>query len=131
VSALGLDDGLLRRLRDAGTRIVWRPERAVPRPRGRSPARWARLGDEEARVETVASAVRATVEVTAGPVGAVVLLLEADRRGPPTTLGSRNATARGPFPDGSIVAAWGTGDLPADARPTVRDLVELARYALS
>jgi hypothetical protein len=128
VSALGLDDGFLRRLRAAGEAIVWRPVRPAPRARGTF--RLARLGDEEARVEAREDASGATVEVDAGPVGAVVLLVEADRRGPPSSLGSRNGKRGSSFPDGSIVAAWGKARVTADARPTVRDLVELARYAL-
>jgi hypothetical protein len=128
MSDLALDAGLVRRLRDAGGGIVWR--NVGRRLRGGPVCRVARWREEEARVETRDGPQRATVEVTAGPVGAVVLLLEADRRGPPTALGSRNAGRAPSFPDGSIVALWGEGELPADATPTVRDLVELARYAL-
>jgi len=130
VSALGLDDGLLQRLRAAGAAIVWRPAPRASRARDLGTVRVARLGDEEARVETREGASGVTVEVGAGPVGAVVLLAEADRRGPPSSLGSRNGRRGSAFPDGSIVAAWGATGVPADARPTVRDLVELARYAL-
>jgi hypothetical protein len=130
VSGLGLDPGLERRLRTAGAAIVWRTATAGPRGRSRVSARVARLAEEEARVEVRESAAAATVEVAAGPVGAVVLLLEADRRGAPSSLGSRNGRPRSPFPLGSIVAAWGGPPVAADARPTVRDLVELARYAL-
>jgi hypothetical protein len=127
---LPLDAGLLERLREAGRRIAWRPARPRGRSRGATTVRLARLGDEEARVETREDSPGTTVEVTAGPVGAVVLLLEADRRGPPTELGSRNAGRAPAFPGGSIVVGWGTGPLRADSRPTVHDLVELARYAL-
>jgi len=130
VSALGLDDGLLIRLRTAGATIVWRPALPAPRARAGGAVRVARLGDEEAKVETREGASGATVEVDAGPVGAVVLLVEADHRGPPSSLGSRNGRRGSPFPDGSIVAAWGEAGVTADARPTLRDLVELARYAL-
>ena len=130
MSALGIDAGLLERLRAAGDRIAWRPA-GLSRGRRRVPgARIARLAEEEARVETVETAKGACVEVASGPVGAVVLLLEADRRGSPSRLGSRNAGRSPAFPDGSIVAVWGTAALSADATPTVRDLVELARYAL-
>jgi len=130
VSGLGLDEGLLRRLREAGGSIAWRSSGRAG-PRGRAPrARVARLGDEEARVETVEGSSGTTVEVASGPVGALVLLLEADRRGAPTALGSRNGSRSGAFPEGSIAARWGPGTLTADATPTLRDLVELARYAL-
>jgi len=130
MTSLGIDDGLVRRLRAAGAAIAWQPAKASSRPRAAPQARLARLGDEEARVEEQATGDRYVLEVAAGPVGAVVLLVEADRRGPPTSLGSRNARDGTSFPLGSIVAAWGGPPVEADDRPTVRDLVELARYAL-
>jgi hypothetical protein len=130
MSPLALDEGLARRLRDAGAAIAWRPSGKAVRARGGRTARVARLREEEATVVTREGPSGATVEVDAGPVGAVVLLLEADRRGLPSSLGSRNAKRGSSFPSGSIVAAWGGTELVADARPTVRDLVELARYAL-
>jgi len=129
VSGLGVDDGLLRRLREAGARLSWRAS-GGPKHAGRT-ARVARLSDEEARVETVEGVPGTIVEATAGPVGAFVLLLEVDRRGPPTALVSRNAGRSAAFPDGSIVAAWGPTAVDGDARPSLRDLVELARYALA
>jgi hypothetical protein len=128
VTGLPLDEGLLRRLREAGTAIRWTPASGSKRARGT--LRVARLREEEATVEVRDAPTGGTVEVAAGPVGAVVLLLEADRRGAPTALGSRNARAGSPFPAGSIVAVWGAADVVADARPTLRDLVKLARYAL-
>jgi hypothetical protein len=130
MNVLGIDEGLLRRLREAGRGIVWRSGGEGERPRDGAVVRIARLRDEEARVETREGDAGATVEVTSGPVGAVVLLLEADRRGLPTSLGSREARPGSSFPLGSVVASWGGGLVPADARPTVRDLVDLARYAL-
>jgi hypothetical protein len=130
MTGLGLDEGLLRRLRDAGRAIAWGPEGPSRRPRGAPTVRVARLRDEEARVAVREAPEGASVEVTAGPVGAVVLLLEADRRGPPRALGSRNGSVGSSFPSGSIVATWGPAEVVADARPTLRDLVELARYAL-
>ena len=125
-----LDEGLRRRLAAAGTAIAWRSSRPAGAKHRAVSSRIARLRDEEARVETREGPGGTTVEVTAGPVGAVILLLEADRRGPPSSLGSRNGARGGPFPDGSIAAQWGAGELAGDARPTLRDLVELARYAL-
>jgi len=127
VSELPIDPGLLRRLRDAGRAIVWSDERGRRRA---APARIARLRDESARVVLRLADGAATVEVTSGPVGAVVLLLEADRRGLPAALGARNAGADPGFPDGSIVAAWGTTAVPTDGAPRLGDLVDLARYAL-
>ena len=131
MSALGIDDGLLRRLRDAGAAIAWQPAPQTGAGHPGPAARLARLREEEARVEVREQASGVLVEVGAGPVGALVLLLEADRRGPPTELGSRNAGNAAGFPDGSLVASWGAGELRADARPTLRDLVALARYALA
>jgi hypothetical protein len=126
-----IDAGLARRLRAAGSAIVWRAAADAPGGGSAGPAaRVARLGDEEARVEALEGASGTTVEVDAGPVGAVVLLLEADRRGLPSSLGSRNARPDSAFPLGSIVASWGGAEVVADARPTLHDLVKLARYAL-
>jgi len=130
LSVLVLDPGLLRRLRDAGAAIVWRGAEGRPRGRAGPVARIAHLHDEEARVETEEAGPMTTVEVTAGPVGALVLLLEAERRGAPSSLGSRNARRGSAFPLGSIVASWGGPPVAADANPTVDDLVALARYAL-
>jgi hypothetical protein len=130
VSGLEIDQGLLRRLRAAGAKISWRAAVAPAHRRGGPDARLARLAEEDARVETTQGSAGAVVEVDSGPVGAVVLLLEADRRGPPSHLGSRAAGRSPSFPAGSIVAAWGTARPEADATPSVRDLVELARYAL-
>jgi hypothetical protein len=132
VSELPIDPGLLQRLRDAGRAIAWEEGAAAVGPRRGSPkVRVARLREERARIEThVARGGRTNLEVTAGPVGALVVLLEADQRGPPSFLGSRNADRSAGFPDGSIVASWGGTPPTADARPSVRDLVELARYAL-
>jgi hypothetical protein len=129
--AIEIDPGLLTRYRDAGRKIAWRSApRGARRPAGRR-ARIAHLNDEEARVEEWGTAKRAGLAVDSGPVGALVVLLEIDRRGPPTALGAENAGRDAAFPSGAIVAAWGEVTVPTDSRPTVRDLVELARYALS
>ena len=125
-----LDPAFARRLQTAGAAITWRAAPRTRRPARTPAARLARLRDEEACVEVRELGEEVTVEVTAGPVGAVVLLLEVDRRGLPDRLGSRNGGAAPAFPDGSIVAGWGVRDLPSDATPTLRDLVELARFAL-
>jgi len=130
VTGLEIDAGLARRLRDAGSAMVWRAADAPGGGRDGPAARVARLRDEEARVETREGASGTTVEVDAGPVGAVVLLLVADRRGLPSSLGSRDARPGSSFPLGSIVASWGGAEVVADARPTLRDLLKLARYAL-
>jgi hypothetical protein len=126
-----IDPGLLARYRDAGRRIAWRPApKGAKRPAGRR-ARIAHLHDEEARVEEWGTARRVAVAVDSGPVGALVLLLEIDRRGPPTALGAEEAGRDAAFPSGAIVAAWGEVAVPTDSRPRLADLVELARYALA
>lgn len=129
--ALPVDPGLLARYRAAGAKIVWRAA-----PRGRTSTagrriRIAHLHDEEARVEVWGRGRSVRVTVDSGPLGALVLLLEADARGVPAALGAREAGRDPAFPSGSIVAAWGGLSVPNDSRPGLRDLVELARYALA
>ena len=70
------------------------------------------------------------LRVDAGPVGALVLLLEMDRRGLPSGLGAADGSRDPAFPSGALVAVWGSGTVPADSRPQLSDLVDLARYAL-
>jgi hypothetical protein len=128
---LPIDPGLLQRYREAGRRIAWRAApRGTRRPAGRR-ARIAHLHDEEARVEEWGTDGRTAMAVDSGPVGALVLLLEVDRRGPPTALGAEEAGRDAAFPSGAIVAAWGEVAVPTDSRPRLEDLVELARYALA
>jgi hypothetical protein len=128
---LRIDPGLLTRYREAGRRITWRPApKGVRRPAGRR-ARIAHLNDEEARVEEWGTARRVGVAVDSGPVGALVLLLEIDRRGPPTALGAEESGRDAAFPSGAIVAAWGNVAVPVDSQPRLADLIELARYALA
>ena len=124
-----VDPGLLGRFRAAGEKILWRPAPG-PAPRaGR--ARVAHLHDEEARVEEAGRGSRYRITTDSGPVGALVLLLEIDRRGPATELGAADAGRLPAFPSGALVASWGRAPRPADSHPTVHDLVELARYALA
>jgi hypothetical protein len=130
-TGLPVDPGLWARFRDGGRAIAWRPAPARPRaPKGSRP-RIAHLHDEEARVDSGGNARKGHVEVDSGPLGALVLLLEIDRRGPPSRLGARNAGRDPAFPSGSIVALWGPGEVPVDSTPRLADLVELARYALA
>lgn len=129
--SLAIDPGLLARYRDAGRRIAWRPApKGVQHPTGRR-ARIAHLNDEEARVEEWGTGKRVGLAVDSGPVGALIVLLEIDRRGPPTAIGAENAGREAAFPSGAIVAAWGEVAVPTDSRPEIADLVELARYALA
>jgi len=128
---LEVDPGLLARFRAAGAKIAWRavPTRAKRGAAGR--VRIAHLNDEEARVALSGRGSNLRVAVDAGPVGALVLLIEIDRRGPPAALGASEAGREAGFPAGAIVAAWGESEVPKDSEPRLRDLVDLARYALA
>ena len=131
-SALPVDAGLLARFRAAGGRIQWRDAPATRTGGPRRPgARIAHLNDEAARVETRSSGAAATWTVDSGPVGALVLLLEMDRRGPATSLTAVAAGDRPRFDQGAIEARWGPRRPAAAGGPSVADLVELARYALA
>lgn len=130
----GVDGGLLERFRSAGARIAWRE---VPttvgrsrRPKGPPPrSRIAHLHDEEARV--IESASGRLVE--SGPVGALVLLLEIDRRGAPVCLRAHAAGEKPGFASGAIEARWDLGATTSAGGTDLllRDLVDLARYALA
>jgi hypothetical protein len=128
--ALPIDPGLLERFRHAAPEIRWRPAPGGSARRRASSARIAHLHDEEARVERWGTDRAGGVAVDSGPVGALVLLLEADRRGLPTSLGAAEAGHDRSFPSGALYALWGPGTVPTDSVPELRDLVELARYAL-
>jgi hypothetical protein len=131
---LAIDAGLLNRYRDAGRKIAWRPAPKTPkvpkRPAGHR-ARIAHLNDEEARVEEWGTDSNAGLAVDSGPVGALVILLEIDRRGPASAVGAKDAGRDAAFPGGAIVAAWGDESVPTDSQPRMKDLIELARYALA
>ena len=132
---LPVDPGLLDRFRSAGAQIAWRPAPPAGGPPRRRPAptpvvRIAHLHDEEARIEERAARGRRTVVVESGPVGALVVLLEADRRGVPSRLVAREADEVPGFHQGAIEAEWSRAKAP-DHRLPFRDLVELARYALA
>lgn len=116
-----LDARLLTRFRSAGSQIAWRPG-----PSGS--ARIARLDDEEARVEVRAAGRLWLVE--SGPVGALVVLLEADRRQAAPRLGTVAGGDEPGFPGGAITAAWEDGAPAASGALPLRDVVELARFAL-
>jgi len=126
---LPVDPGLLERFRAAGKKIAWRA--AGGKRASRPLARIAHLNDEEARVERTGQGTNVRVTVDSGPLGALVLLLEIDRRGPPTALGASEAGREHRFPSGAIVAAWDGEAVPEDSKPGVRDLVDLARYSLA
>lgn len=134
-----LDTGLAERFRAAGAQIQWRdPEgdgAAHAKAKDRSaPARQVRiahLNDEEARVEAAEGKLSSTWIVDSGPVGALVLLLEIQRRGPPARLAPRDADPSGPFPMGAIEACWERRAASAPYELPARDLILLARYALA
>lgn len=129
--ALPVDPGLLVRFREAGDRIAWRPASSGRAKKGTPQARVAHLNDEEARVEVSGAAPAGLVRTDSGPVGALVLLLEIDRRGPPRVLRTHEAGALPGFPQGALEAAWGPGATPDVPGLPVADLVGLARYALA
>ncbi len=132
--ALPLDAGLRRRFLDASAEIAWRDaeaSRARPRQAAAARARIAHLHDEEARVEESGRGRRVTLVVDSGPVGALVVLTEIDRRGLPGLLTTHEAGELPEFPQGALEARWGS--IPTKGAPALplRDLVELARYALA
>lgn len=126
-----VDPGLLARFRAAGAKIEWREAPRSSRTSGGGRSRIAHLHDEEARVSVEGRGTRTRVTVDSGPLGALVLLLEIDRRGPPSGLGASEAGHAPGFPSGAIAAGWGRERVPRDSAPTFSDLVELARYILA
>ncbi len=131
---LGIEPPLLARLRAAAPTIAWRPaEGAAPgRSERRRPSpevRIAHLHDEEARVETVRRGEELTVTVDSGPVGALVLVVEAEARGPPRRIETFEAGKVPGFSAGSIRATWSRSGT-SGAAVSLRELAELARYAL-
>ncbi len=127
---LPVDAGLIERFRAAGAKIAWRAAGAPVGRRARARARIAHLNEEEARVESWGRAPGGGMEVDSGPLGALILLLESDRRRSLPVVESREAGVDAAFPSGALRASWGTPRSPGPG-PTVRDLVELARYALA
>jgi hypothetical protein len=147
-SSLPVDEGLLVRLRTAGETIEWREEKATeakatkggrgrargkpanPRDAPRHRVRRALLHEQEARVEEGSDRKGTELAVDSGPLGALVLLLEIDRRGLPTRLVPRGGGERAGFDEGALEATWArAGGEPALAVP-ISQLVTLARYAL-
>lgn len=130
-SDLGIDPGLTQRFRAAGARIAWRAAEGPARPGRR--LRVARLDDEEAVIDGPTAPRGASLRVESGPVGALCLVLEADRRGALPALSSEVAGPPPGFSGGAIIADWGRGRAPVAPDPNAprwRDVVDLARYAL-
>ena len=130
-SPLPVDEGLRARFRSAGARITWRPVAGAGRLPSRRRAQLAHLHDEEARVESWGRSPTGGIEVDSGPLGALIVLLESDRRGKLPNLTSREAGADPAIPQGANAARWGADPARPLPGPTVHDLVELARYALA
>ena len=139
---LPLDAGLLDRFRRAGGEIAWRdaagasPRQAAPPKKARAGAhstvrRIAHLNDEEATVERSGPESTPTLVVDSGPVGALVLLLEMDRRGLPHTLTTHEAGDLSGFPTGALEASWAKSGTEKPLGLPISDLVGLARYALA
>jgi hypothetical protein len=147
-AGLGIDGGLLERFRAAGAKIEWREDTPPPvrppsaragaggpkKPRAAAApprVRRAHLHDEEARVEEYAEAPGYRIVTDSGPVGALVLLLEMDRRGRPARIVPHDADVRSKFRQGAIEAVWEDGREDAPVGLPIADLVQLARYALA
>ena len=124
------DAGLIARFRSAGAKIAWRDATGPRGGRSHRRARIAHLNDEDARVEVWGRAPSGGMEVESGPLGALILILEIDRRGALASFESREADVDPGFPQGAVRATWG-GQGRSAPGPTVRDLIELARYALA
>ena len=130
-----IDPGLLERFRRAAQTIQWRPA-TLPRRAGgrrsggsRSTARIARLHEEEARVEREEGRRGRELRVDSGPVGVLVLLVEIAGSEELPSLTTLASGADPEFPNGAVLARWPP---PAGTPSTVgvRDLIEVARYAL-
>ena len=93
--------------------------------------RIAHLHDEEARVESRERAGETTFRTDSGPVGALVLLMEIDRRGAPTRLIAHDAGAVPGFPRAPWRRSGPAGAAPEAGRLPLPDLVSLARYTLA
>ena len=131
VAPLPVPASLRDRLRAVAPEIAWRDG---PRPGGRrGPAsRIAHLFQEEATVVRRGRGEGSELRVDAGPLGALLLLLEADRRGAAPRLATLPAGRDPALPGGAFVARWAPGPMPAGATAlAAAQLVDLARYALA
>ncbi|HTW55902.1 MAG TPA: hypothetical protein VMG36_05595 [Thermoplasmata archaeon] len=126
----GIDPGLWARFRDAGEKVAWRPAPHRPGAPAAGTARIAHLHDEEAREERHERGGAFTLTVDSGPVGALLLLLEAGVRGPPRRWETIEAPTAPGFPGGALRGTWSSRG-PAGGPIGPRDLIELARYALA
>jgi hypothetical protein len=142
---LPVDAGLLERFLDAEQGVEWKHLNPPPRPahsrqgrggtgakaRTESGARLAYYHDETARIEERTAGAEVVLTVTSGPVGALVLVGECARRGMPTSLESKNAGELPDYPEGAIEARWDANARSRKLTLPFRDVIELARYALT
>jgi hypothetical protein len=128
---LSIDPGLLARFRKAGGEVRWRavPPRTPRRAKEVQSVRMAHLHDEEARVETRETDDEFELTVDSGPLGALLLVVEASNRGPPQELSQRESSPA--FRSGLLRAVWGSSDRPVKHAVPFADIVALARYALA
>jgi len=117
--------GLRARFLQAGEKIAWRPASETEEN-----AWIAHLNDEEARMEREEVNGDLRITTDAGPVGALVLLLEIEQWGDPVFLHTVNSKTP-PFAQGALEAGWGLTAPRPNGRPLpIEDVVALARYAL-
>jgi hypothetical protein len=140
-----IDPGLRERFRAAEAQIQWRdaepartrPAKGAKPSRQRTPkpktarVRIAHLHDEEARLEETDHGPTVSFVVDSGPVGALLVLLEMERRGPPALLTTRDAGESPEFPQGAIEARWDDRTTRPEFALPIADLIQLARYALA
>ena len=122
-----IDPRIIDRFRNAGRSIQW--QSLVPNEGGSPRARIAPLHAQPARVEERETASGREMIVDSGPVGALVLVLEVDRRGLPHALDPVAAREIEGFPDGALRAVWEIGPVPVPG-PVWKEVLDLARYAL-
>lgn len=126
-SSSPIDPRVAERFRLAGRSIEWK-SLAAP-TRAEHGVRLATLHEETTRVAERETTSGHELVVDSGPVGALVLLLEVDRRGLPSELAPIDGGRIEGFADGALRAVWGAG--PAPAPGTLwKEIVNLARYAL-
>ncbi len=127
--APAIDPRLALRFRAAGESVHW--QEIVSEQGHRHRLRIATLHEQPARIEERRTDSGREMVVDSGPVGALVLVLEVDRRGLPQALRAIPAGEIDGFPDGALKAIWAPTPMPpVPLGPVWKDIVDLARYAL-